>query len=42
MYDQFFDYLNVCNNFEGQMKRKGALELYRDRNDWCIKVFLIF
>ena len=24
------------------MKRKTALESYIDRNDWCIKVFLIF
>ena len=41
MCDQLFDCLNVCNTIEGQMKRKPALEPYRDRNDWGIKVFFI-
>ena len=42
MCNQFFDCLKVFNTLEGQMKRKTALESYIDRNDWCIKVFLIF
>ena len=41
MCDQFSNFLNVCNTFEGQIKRKPALESYRDMNDWRIKVFLI-
>ena len=42
MCDQFFDCLNVCNTLEGQIKRKPALEPYRDRNDWSVKVFFMF
>ena len=40
--DQFFDCLNVCNTLEDQIKRKPTLEPYIDRNDWRVKVFLIF
>ena len=42
MCNQFFDCPNVCNTLEDQMKRKPALEPYIDRNDWRIKVLLIF
>ena len=34
--------MKVCNTIEGQLKRKPALELYRDRHYWHIKVFFFF
>ena len=42
MCNQFFDCPNGCNTLEDQMKRKPALEPYIYRNDWRIKVLLIF
>ena len=42
MCNQFFDCMVVLNTLKRQTKIKPALELYRYRNDWYIKVFQVF